>query len=106
VPRESAYQARLIKVIRNYLPGCIILKNDAAYLQGIPDLMILFNDRWAMLEVKRSAKEPYQPNQEFYLEMLDVMSFASVIYPENEDEVLYALQCALQPRRSARLSKR
>lgn len=104
--RENAYQAKLIRRLRHEFEGCIILKNDTQYLQGIPDLMVLFNDRWAMLEVKRSAGEPFQPNQEFYLGMADTMSFAAVIHPENEDEVIYALQRALKPRRPARLSQR
>lgn len=103
--RENAYQAHLIKTIkRQVLPGCIVMKLDSGYLQGIPDLIILFNDRWAVLEVKRSNKEPVQPNQEYYVTLMDEMSFAAFICPENEQDVLDALQQALKPRRRSQLS--
>lgn len=102
--RENAYQAELIKTIRRRLPGCFILKNDSSYMQGVPDLLILHGDRWAMLEVKASQYEPYQPNQKWYLHELDKLSFAACIYPENELEILDALQSALTTRRKARVS--
>lgn len=101
---ENAYQAQLIKELNRRFPGCVILKNDTSYLQGIPDLLILFNNKWAMLEVKASVSSPIRPNQAHYVERLDVMSFAAFIFPENEEEVLNDLQRALQPRRSARIS--
>lgn len=101
---ENAYQAQLIKELNHRFPGCVILKNDTSYLQGIPDLLILFNNKWAMLEVKASVSSPIRPNQAHYVERLDVMSFAAFIFPENEEEVLNDLQRALQPRRSARVS--
>jgi len=88
VPRENSYQTGLIKRIKRRFPGCFVLKNDANYMQGIPDLLVLWNERWAMLESKRSANEVYQPNQEHYLEELNNMSFAAMICPENEEVVL------------------
>lgn len=104
--KENAYQADLIKRLNKLFPGCLILKNDTGYLQGIPDLTILYGERWAILEVKRSADEEYEPNQEWYLEKLGEMSFTATIFPENEEEVLYDLQHALRPRRQARVSQR
>jgi hypothetical protein len=97
--RESAYQADLIKRLRKLLPGCEILKNDTKYKQGIPDLSIFYNDRWAMLEVKASANSSEQPNQEYYVEKFSAMSFAAFIHPENEAEVLHDLQLALSSSR-------
>lgn len=93
MPRESTYQARLIKRLKERYAGCIVLKNDSSYLQGFPDLTILFGKTWAVLEVKASANEPHQPNQEFYIDYLnsEAMSFAAMICPENEEEVLHAL---------------
>lgn len=102
--RETVYESRLKLKLRSMFPGCVILKNDARYIQGLPDLTILFGDRWAMLEVKTSAQAPYEPNQEHYIDMMNEMSFAAVIYPQNEDEVLYDLQHALCDHRSTRLS--
>ena len=98
---ESVYQGKLIKRIKGMFPGCVVLKNDEQYLQGILDLTILYRDVWAMLEVKAAPDSPFQPNQEYYLEQLGQMSFAAVIYPENEVEVLDALQEAFSSRRAA-----
>lgn len=101
---ESAYQSKLITKLRGLFPGCLILKNDTDYMQGMLDLSIFFEDRWAMLEVKASARSPEQPNQRYYVEQLNAMSFAAFIYPENEQEVLDDLEQALRPRRATRVS--
>ncbi len=104
--RENGYQADLIKRLKKVFPGVVILKNDSSYLQGVCDLLLLFEDRWAMLEVKRSADEPYQPNQEYWIERFNKMSFATTIYPENETEVIHALQLAFGTRGSTLLPQR
>lgn len=93
--KESEYQSHLIKQLKVLFPSCIVLKNDPNYIQGVPDLLILYNDRWASLECKRSAKATHRPNQEFYVDKMNEMSFSAFIYPENEAEVLDALQRAL-----------
>ena len=85
--RESKFQAKLIKDIKERLPDCIVLKNDPTYLQGIPDLTVFNNDKWATLEVKKSANATHQPNQDYYVELMDHMSFSRFVYPENRDEV-------------------
>jgi len=102
--RENKFQSDLKKDLEDLFPGCIILKNDANYIQGFPDLTILYNRRWAVLECKRSLYEAFQPNQEYYLELCDHMSFASMICPENKEKVLYELQCAFSSRESTRFS--
>lgn len=101
---ESLFQADLIKELKYLFPGAIILKNDSGYLQGIPDLLVLYQDRWAALEVKASEKSAKRPNQDYYVETLDKMSFAAFIYPENKEDILYALQQTLRPRIASRLS--
>lgn len=98
---ENAYQAKLIRKLKEMFPGCEILKNDSAYKQGILDLTILWGACWAMLEVKGSSRARKQPNQEYFVERLNKMSFAAFINPENEEEVLTALQKAFASRRSA-----
>ena len=90
--RESKFQAKLISDIYELFPGCLVLKNDSSYIQGIPDLLILYEDKWAALECKRSESSHHQPNQDWYVDMMDQMSFARFIYPENREEVLYDLQ--------------
>lgn len=93
---ESVFQSKLIKELHTRFPGCIVLKNDPDYIQGFPDLLILFEDRWAALECKKDADAPFEPNQEYYLEKLGQMSYANVIYPEIKEDVLYELQSAFQ----------
>ncbi len=102
--KESEFQARLIKEIEARLPGCIISKND--HIQGIPDLLILYDDRWASLEVKKSESASHRPNQDHYVDRMNAMSFSRFIFPENKEEVLDDLQRALQTSRKARVSKR
>jgi hypothetical protein len=101
---ETKYQRELVKKLQQMFPGCEILKNDANHRQGILDLAIFYEDRWAMLEVKASADAKQQPNQDYYVDRFNAMSYAAFIYPENEEEVLRELQQALRPRRAARVS--
>lgn len=89
---ESKFQAELIKELKVLFEGCVVIKNDSSYIQGIPDLLILFNDKWAMLEVKKSYKSPVRPNQIYYVDLLDSMSFAAFICPENKEGILNDLQ--------------
>lgn len=100
--RESDFQYKLIKEIKELFPGCLVLKNDPEYLQGICDLAIFFGKKWAMLECKRSADEHHQPNQDYYVGKCNNMSFARFIYPENKQEVLNELQQTFCPRRKTR----
>ena len=85
---ERDFQPKLIKEIKEILPGCILMKNDSSYIQGIPDLLILYKNKWATIEVKKSANAPKRPNQEYYVDKMDEMSFSRFIYPENKDQVL------------------
>jgi hypothetical protein len=75
-------------------PECMVILTDPSYIQGLPDLLILYGKKWAMLEVKTSMKAVIQPNQTYYVNMLDQMSFASFISPEVERDVLSDLQQA------------
>ena len=85
---ENKFQSKLIKEIKNEFPGCIVLKNDPTYIQGVPDLLVLHNNKWASLEVKKDSKAHKQPNQEYYVEQMDRMSFSRFVCPENKDEVM------------------
>ena len=70
---ENKFQANLIKEIKNRFPGCMLLKNDPTYIQGIPDLTVLHGKRWATLECKKNAKASRQPNQEYYVDRKSVV---------------------------------
>lgn len=102
---ETGYRRILVKKLRCLFPGCFIVENDPAKHQGIPDLLILFKGFWAMLELKISASAPMRPNQEYLIRHFDNMSFAALIYPENEEQVLSDLQSAFGSRRTTCLSK-
>lgn len=95
---ERDYQSRLIRKIKRLLPGALIMKNDANYIQGIPDLLILYKNKWAALEVKTSCDAKHQPNQDYYVEKLANMSFCSFIFPENEEEILHAMEQSFKGR--------
>lgn len=103
---ESKFQAETIKMIRKMLPGCVIMKTNPNYLQGIPDTLVLFGPRWAAIEFKRSSNEPYQPNQEWYIDHLNELSYATMMCPENRkmklDELQYTLRSGRPPRDSVR----
>lgn len=103
---ESKFKKKLIEEIERQYPGAVILKNDANRLQGIPDHIILFGPRWAMFEAKAYEKAEHRVNQDYYVHLLDDMSFARFVYPENKEIFLHELQQALRPIRSTRLSQR
>lgn len=103
---ERDFQPELKKEIRARFPGCFITKLDSSEFQGIPDLLILWGNQWAILEVKRSASASFQPNQEYYIDQFNTMSYSSVIFPENKEVVLDELQQAFGSRRTARHTKR
>lgn len=98
---EADYQAGLVKRIERMFPGCFVRKPDIQ--QGWPDLLIIFENKWAMLEVKPYAGAAQQPNQDIWVAHFDNMSFAAFIYPENEEEVLHDLQQAFCPSRQSRV---
>ena len=88
---ESKFQKELMDKIRDRYPDCVILKNDSSYIQGFPDWTILYKDKWAVLEAKREKNASKQPNQEYYVNKLNSMSFSRFVYPENSDEALDAI---------------
>lgn len=96
---ENKFQAELIRDLRQLFPGCVILKNDPDYIQGIPDLLILYKDKWAALECKRCATASHRPNQDYYVDLLEDMSFSRFIFPENKEKVLDELQYTFEPNR-------
>lgn len=101
---ESGFQDKLIAEIKKMFKGCMVFKMDQ--FQGLPDLLILHGKKWASLECKRSREAKKRPNQEYYVGLMNDMSFSRFISPENKEEVLRELSEALRPRRSTRVSRR
>ena len=102
---EREFQASLIKELKEMFEGCIVIKLDSSYIQGIPDLLVLWKKKWATLECKKSSKAKKRPNQEHYVGLMNKMSFSRFISPENKEEVLNDLQQAFKPRGTARIPR-
>lgn len=96
---ENKFQSELKKELKEKFKGCIVTKLDSGDIQGIPDLLILYKDKWATLECKKNAKASKRPNQQYYVEMMDNMSFSRFICPENKEEVLHDLQQSFESAR-------
>lgn len=94
--RENSFQKIVISELKKMFKGCLVLKTDPNYKQGMPDLLILYRDKWAALECKRSASAPFRPNQKYYVDLMNKMSFARFINPQNKEEVLNELQRAFK----------
>lgn len=93
---ENKFKTKLVKEIKERFPGSMVVHLDPTECQGIPDLLVLYKNKWAALEGKKDAKSSHRPNQDYYVEKMNGMSYASFIYPENKEEVLNELQQAFR----------
>lgn len=93
---ESKFQSNLIKELKERFKGCVVVKNDANYMQGIPDLTVFYGNRWVMLETKRSEDAPHRPNQDYYVSLFNDMSYAAFIFPENKEVILNEVEQAFK----------
>ena len=91
---EREFQASLIRDLKRRFEGCIVTKLDSSHIQGLPDILVLWGKNWAALECKRSANAHKQANQDYYVGLMNGMSFARFIFPENKEEVLNELEQA------------
>lgn len=101
---ETKFQKRFCKRLRKEFPGCVLLRNDPQYIQGMLDWTLLWEGFWAALEMKGSLKAKRQPNQDHFVKLLNKMSYAAFVSPENEEEVIAALQKAFTSRGAACVS--
>lgn len=101
--REKQFRVRLIQRLRKDFPGCIIVKPDPSQIQGIPDVLILYKNMWAALELKVEEKSAHQPNQDYWVQYMNGLSFASFIDIDSEEDVLYELQLAFRSARASRV---
>lgn len=100
---EKDFQKELIQDLKKRFPGAVVYKNETK--QGIPDLTVLYRDHWAWLECKKSETASHQPNQDYYVDLGNSMSFARFVYPENKGDVLNALEQTFRSHRKTRVSK-
>lgn len=103
--RESEFQSKLKKEIETRFPGSIVTKLDSEMIQGIPDLLILYKDKWATLECKKTSDSHHQPNQDYYVDKMNNMSFSRFICPENKEGILNEMERSFKSTRSTRVSK-
>lgn len=96
---ERKFQKNLIKEIKERFPNCIVCKMDANYIQGIPDLLILIGNTWASLEVKRDQNASHRPNQDYYVNLMNNMSFSRFIFPQNKEKVLNEMESTFKSHR-------
>lgn len=96
---ERKFQKNLIKEIKEKFPNCIVCKMDANYIQGVPDLLILIGNTWASLEVKRDQHAPHRPNQDYYVNLMNNMSFSRFIFPQNKEKVLNEMESTFKSHR-------
>lgn len=101
---ERDYKPELMARIKNRFSSFGEVRfqhNDpnAPASQGIPDLTVFIGPTWSLLETKRSAKSKKRPNQDWWIDFWSRTTFCSVIFPENEEEVLNALERSLAARR-------
>ena len=88
---ENEFQSKVIKEIKKIFPKSIVIKTDPGYLQGVPDLLVLLDNTWFALEVKKNATAKHRPNQDYYVSLMNRMSWARFVHPENFKEVVNEL---------------
>lgn len=103
---ENKFKTKLIEEIESMFPGCMVVHLDPNEIQGIPDLLVLYKDKWAALEGKDYETARHRPNQDYYVDLMNRMSYAAFIYPENKEQILYELQQAFESCRSTRIPRR
>lgn len=93
---ENKFKTKLVKEIKQRFVGSEVFHLNPVERQGAPDLLILYRNRWAALEGKQDEKSSHRPNQNYYVDKYNSMSFARFISPENKEEVLNELDEAFR----------
>ena len=62
---ENNFQAKLKKELKKRFAGCLVIKLDSADNKGIPDLLILYKNKWDSIECKKYRFENNRHNQEY-----------------------------------------
>ena len=99
---ENRFKTNLIKEIKNRFEGSEVFHLNPLEKQGVPDLLILYKKKWGVLEGKQESKSSHRPNQDYYVDKYNKMSFARFISPENKEEILDEMERAFKPKRNTR----
>jgi len=103
---EKDFEYKTIKHLERLFPGAVVLKTYPNYIQGFPDRLILFEDTWGAFEFKRSKIASVRNNQEYYIQLLNEMSFARFVFPETKKEFFDEIQSAFRDQGPTRIFKR
>lgn len=92
---ESKFQKEFTDALEEKFPGCLIIKGNSSYRQGLPDWLMLHQDNWAAFEIKRNKNAKRSDSQSYYVNKMNDMSYASFVDPENYREVISEVQQTL-----------
>lgn len=89
---ESALQTKLANALRAL--GAKVIKQDPTIgrQRGIPDLLVLKDGWWGMLECKAHRNSPKRPGQQEWIDWCNSQSYGRFIYKENYDDILNELK--------------
>ena len=92
-PQEGNVQDAVKKRILKEFPGAHVCKTDPNLWgwQGVPDLLIIYKDKWAFLEMKRHKDAARQANQDYWVRTLDKQGCAAFCYPEVREQAFKKL---------------
>lgn len=89
---ESDFSEVFTDALEEAFPDSMVIKGNSAYRQGVPDWLLLDGPNWAALELKRDETAKKQPNQPYYVEKMNGMSYAAFVTPSNYREVIDEIQ--------------
>jgi hypothetical protein len=83
--KESKFEQDFCRRLRNVDKDVIVVKLTG--ISGIPDRIVLYHDKFVLLEFKRSKNASHRPLQDWYIDHFDGWGLARFVYPENGEEV-------------------
>lgn len=90
---EGTYRSKLIKKLKVHFPGLIVLHNNPNQIKGIPDLTLLYHNRYAMLETKMAPNSSKRPNQDTWISYFERQgAFSAFVNASNEKEIINELR--------------
>lgn len=85
---ESTFEKEFCKALRQTLGERYTYTFKLTAAKGIPDRLILYKDKYALLEFKQYKNAKKQPGQETWVGHFDNLAYAAIVYPENAEKVM------------------